>query len=47
VLAYARKTGLLQAIEEDHIFPTLDLAVRQAETLVGLPPGANNLPNDR
>jgi hypothetical protein len=28
VLEYARKTGLLESIGEDHVFPTVDLAVR-------------------
>lgn len=31
VLEYARKTGLLAAIGEDHVFATVDLAVRSAE----------------
>jgi sulfate permease, SulP family len=32
VLEYGRKTGLLESISEDHVFPTLDLAVRSIET---------------
>jgi MFS superfamily sulfate permease-like transporter len=28
VLEYGRKTGLLESIGEDHVFPTVDLAVR-------------------
>jgi sulfate permease, SulP family len=31
VLEYGRKTGLLESIGEDHIFPTVDLAVRSIE----------------
>jgi SulP family sulfate permease len=31
VLAYGRKTGLLEPIGEDHVFPTVDLAVRSIE----------------
>jgi MFS superfamily sulfate permease-like transporter len=31
VLEYVRKTGLLESIGEDHIFPTVDLAVRAIE----------------
>jgi sulfate permease, SulP family len=31
VLEYGRKTGLVDAIGEDHIFPTVDLAVRSLE----------------
>ena len=32
VLEYGRQTGLLDAIGEDHIFPTVDAAVRHVET---------------
>lgn len=32
VLEYGRQTGLLEAIGEDHVFPTVDLAVRHLET---------------
>jgi high affinity sulfate transporter 1 len=32
VLEYVRKTGLLEFIGEDHVFPTVDLAVRSLET---------------
>jgi SulP family sulfate permease len=31
VLEHARKTGLLESIGEDHVFPTVDLAVRSIE----------------
>jgi high affinity sulfate transporter 1 len=31
VLEYGRKTGLLEAIGEDHVFPTVDLAVHSIE----------------
>jgi|GEM_PF-2482835 len=31
VLEHGRKTGLIDVIGEDHIFPTVDLAVRSAE----------------
>jgi len=31
VLQYVRKTGLLDFIGEDHVFPTVDLAVRSLE----------------
>ena len=31
VLEYGRKTGLLESIGEDHVFPTVDLAVRSIE----------------
>ena len=31
VLEYASKTGLLESIGEDHVFPTVDLAVRSIE----------------
>ena len=31
VLEHARKTGLLEFIGEDHVFPTVDLAVRSCE----------------
>jgi len=31
VLEHARKTGLLESIGEDHVFPTVDLAVRSCE----------------
>jgi sulfate permease, SulP family len=31
VLEYARKTGLLESIGEDHVFPTVDLAVSSIE----------------
>jgi hypothetical protein len=34
VLEYGRKTGLLESIGEDPIFPTLDLAVRSIEAAV-------------
>lgn len=32
VLEQARQTGLLEFIGEDHVFPTVDLAVRSIET---------------
>ncbi len=32
VLEYGRKTGLVDSIGEDHVFPTVDLAVRSLET---------------
>jgi MFS superfamily sulfate permease-like transporter len=32
VLDYSRKMGLLQSIGEDHVFPTVDAAVRHVET---------------
>jgi MFS superfamily sulfate permease-like transporter len=32
VLEYGRQMGLLEAIGEDHVFPTVDLAVRHLET---------------
>jgi MFS superfamily sulfate permease-like transporter len=32
VLEYGRKTGLLEFIGEDHVFPTVDLAVRSLDT---------------
>ena len=32
VLEYARQTGLLESIGEDHVFPTVDAAVRHIET---------------
>jgi MFS superfamily sulfate permease-like transporter len=32
VLDYGRRTGLLESIGEDHVFPTVDLAVRSIET---------------
>ena len=31
VLEYGRKTGLVDFIGEDHVFPTVDLAVRSLE----------------
>jgi SulP family sulfate permease len=31
VLDHGRKTGLLESIGEDHVFPTVDLAVRSIE----------------
>ena len=31
VLEHGRKTGLLESIGEDHVFPTVDLAVRSIE----------------
>jgi sulfate permease, SulP family len=31
VLEYSRQTGLLESIGEDHVFPTVDLAVRSLE----------------
>jgi hypothetical protein len=31
VLEYGRQTGLLDAIGEDHVFPTVDAAVRHLE----------------
>ena len=31
VLEHGRKTGLLEAVDEDHVFPTVDLAVRSIE----------------
>jgi len=31
VLEHARQTGLLDAIGEDHVFPTVDAAVRSLE----------------
>jgi MFS superfamily sulfate permease-like transporter len=31
VLEYGRKMGLLEAIGEDHVFPTVDAAVRSLE----------------
>jgi MFS superfamily sulfate permease-like transporter len=31
VLEHGRKTGLLESIGEDHVFPTVDLAVRAIE----------------
>jgi hypothetical protein len=31
VLEYASKTGLLESIGEEHVFPTVDLAVRSIE----------------
>ena len=31
VLEHARKTGLLESIGEDYVFPTVDLAVRSIE----------------
>ena len=31
VLDYARKTGVMESIGEDHVFPTVDLAVRSLE----------------
>ncbi len=34
VLEYGRKTGLLESIGEDHIFPTVELAVRAIEAAV-------------
>ncbi len=34
VLEHGRKTGLLEAIGEDHVFPTVDLAVRSIEAEV-------------
>jgi SulP family sulfate permease len=33
VLAHGRKTGLIDAIGEEHIFPTVDLAVRSIENV--------------
>jgi len=33
VLEHARKTGLLEAIGEDHVFPTVDLAVRSIDAI--------------
>jgi SulP family sulfate permease len=33
VLEYVRKTGLLDFIGEDHVFPTVDLAVRSLEAI--------------
>jgi hypothetical protein len=32
VLEFSRRTGLLEMIGEDHIFPTVDAAVRYLET---------------
>lgn len=32
VLEYSRQTGLLESIGEDHVFPTVDLAVRSLDT---------------
>jgi SulP family sulfate permease len=32
VLDQGRKTGLLESIGEDHVFPTVDLAVRSIES---------------
>ncbi len=34
VLEYGRKTGLIDSIGEDHVFPTVDLAVRSIEAVV-------------
>ena len=34
VLEYGSKTGLLESIGEDHVFPTVDLAVRSIEAAV-------------
>jgi SulP family sulfate permease len=34
VLEYGRQTGLLEAIGEDHVFPTVDAAVRHVEAKV-------------
>ena len=34
VREFSRKTGLLELIGEDHLFPTVDLAVRRMETTV-------------
>ena len=31
VIEHGRKTGLLESIGEDHVFPTVDLAVRTIE----------------
>ena len=31
VLEYGRQTGLLEALGEDHVFPTVDAAVRMIE----------------
>jgi MFS superfamily sulfate permease-like transporter len=31
VLDYGRRTGLLESVGEDHVFPTVDLAVRNVE----------------
>jgi hypothetical protein len=31
VLEHGRKAGLLESIGEDHVFPTVDLAVRHIE----------------
>jgi hypothetical protein len=31
VLDYGRRTGLLESIGEDHVFPTVDRAVRSIE----------------
>ena len=32
LLDYSRKAGLLESIGEDHVFPTVDAAVRYIET---------------
>ena len=34
VREFSRKTGLLELIGEDHLFPTVDLAVRSMEATV-------------
>jgi len=33
VLEHGRKTGLLESIGEDHVFPTVDLAVRSIDAV--------------
>jgi SulP family sulfate permease len=35
VLAFARRTGLLARLGEDHVYPTVDAAVRALETQQG------------
>jgi hypothetical protein len=32
VVAFARRTGLLDVLREDHVYPTVDAAVRALET---------------
>jgi len=39
VLERARETGLLEVVGDGHVFPTVDLAVREIEGYAAQPPG--------